>query len=50
VTFFVLLAGAAGARIVAADLCSGANGPGRFGLRGSRLILQIALLALLFAF
>jgi len=47
--FFVFLAGAAGARIIAADLSSCANRLGRLGLRGSCLVLQISLLALLFA-
>src|SRR6266849_7929701 len=50
VAFFVLLAGAAWARFVAADLGAGAHGLGRFGLRGACLILQIALMALLAAF
>src|SRR6266446_1505624 len=49
VALFVLLAGAAGARFVAADLGAGAHGLGRFGLRGTGLILQIALVALLAA-
>src|SRR5258706_12169524 len=49
VTFFVFFAGAAGAWVVAADFCAGANWLGRFGLRGAGLILQIFLLALLLA-
>src|SRR5712664_588991 len=49
VTFFVFFAGAAGTGVVAPDLCAGAHGLGRFGLGGTGLILQIFLLALLFA-
>src|SRR6266436_9464164 len=49
VAFFVFFAGAAGTWIVAADFRTGAHGLGRFGLRGAGLILQILLLALLFA-
>src|ERR1700737_3637492 len=49
VAFFVFFAGAAGTLVVAADFCAGANWPGRFGLRGAGLILQIFLLALLLA-
>ena len=50
VAFFVFFAGAAGAGIVAADFGAGADGFWRFGLRGAGLILQVFLLALLFAF
>ena len=50
VAFFVFFAGAAGARVVAADFGAGADGLGGFGLRGACLILQLFLLALLFAF
>src|ERR1700757_964029 len=49
VAFLVFFAGAAGARVVAAYFCAGADGLGRFGLRGAGLILQIFLLALLAA-
>src|SRR6267378_203426 len=49
VAFFVFFAGAAGAWIVAAYFGAGAYGLRRFGLRGAGLILQIFLLALLFA-
>src|SRR4029077_14302630 len=49
VAFFVLFAGAAGARVVAAHFCAGAGRCGRFGLRGAGLILQLFLLALLLA-
>ena len=49
VAFFVFFAGAAGAGIVAADFGGGADGLGRFGLGGAGLILQVLLLALLFA-
>ena len=49
-TLFEFLTRAAGARIVASDLRTSFHGLGRFGLRGSRLVLQIALLALLAAF
>ena len=49
VAFFVFFAGAAGTWIVAADFRTGAHGLGRFGLRGAGLVLQILLLALLFA-
>src|ERR1700739_4999455 len=49
VAFFVFFAGAAGTGVVAADLCGGAYGLWRFGLSGAGLILQILLLALLFA-
>src|SRR5882757_2113107 len=49
VAFFVFFAGAAGAWIVAAYFGARANGLGSFGLRGAGLILQIFLLALLFA-
>jgi hypothetical protein len=47
VAFFVFFAGAAGTGIVAAYFGAGADGLGRFGLRGAGLILQIFLLALL---
>jgi hypothetical protein len=50
VAFFVFFAGAAGAGIVAAYFCCGADWLGRFGLGGAGLVLQILLLALLFAF
>src|SRR5712672_4283251 len=49
VAFFVFFAGAAGAWVVAAYFGAGADGLGGFGLRGAGLILQIFLLALLFA-
>ena len=49
VAFFVFFAGAAGAGVVAADFGGGADGFGRFGLACAGLILQILLLALLFA-
>src|SRR5580704_8445890 len=49
VAFFVFFAGAAGAGIVAADFGAGADGLGGFGLRGAGLVLQLFLLALLFA-
>jgi hypothetical protein len=49
VAFFVFFAAAAGTGIVAADFGCGADGLGRFGLRCAGLILQILLLALLFA-
>src|SRR6267154_2656834 len=49
VAFFVFFAGAAGAWIVAAYFGAGADWLGSFGLRGAGLILQIFLLALLFA-
>src|ERR1700676_1817792 len=49
VALFVFFAGAAGAGVVAADFCAGAYGLRGFGLRGAGLILQIFLLALLFA-
>jgi len=48
--FFVFLAGATGTRIVAANFCGGADGLGRFSLRRTGLILQIALLPGLLAF
>src|SRR6266852_7861652 len=49
VAFFVFFAGAAGAWIVAAYFCAGADWLGSFGLGGAGLILQIFLLALLAA-
>ena len=49
VAFFVFFAGAAGAGIVTADFCAGANGLGRLGLRGASLILQFFFLALMLA-
>src|SRR5271168_4166613 len=49
VAFFVFFAGAAGAGVVAADFGAGADGFWGFGLRGACLILQLFLLALLFA-
>src|SRR5258706_4111576 len=49
VAFFVFVAGAAGAWIVAAYFGAGSDWLGRFRLRGAGLILQIFLLALLFA-
>src|SRR5882762_8326931 len=49
VAFFVFFAGAAGAWIVAAYFGAGADWLGSFGLGGAGLILQIFLLALLFA-
>src|SRR5580698_6927681 len=49
VAFFVFLAGAAGAGVVAAYFGAGADGFGGFGLRGAGLILQFFLLALLLA-
>src|SRR6267142_5892632 len=49
VAFFVFFAGAAGAWIVAAYFGAGSDWLGRFRLRGAGLILQIFLLALLFA-
>ena len=49
VAFFVFFAGAAGTRVVAAYFGAGTDGLGGFGLRGAGLILQIFLLALLFA-
>src|SRR5262249_30181394 len=50
VAFFVFLAGATRARIIAADFCAGTNGLRRFGLRCSRLVLHFFFLALLLAF
>ncbi len=47
--FFVFFPGATGTRIIAADFSAGANGLGRFRLRGSCLVLQFFLLALLLA-
>src|ERR1700735_100069 len=49
VAFFVFFAAAAGAGVVAADFGGGADGFGWFGLGGAGLILQVLLLALLFA-
>src|SRR5713101_2485788 len=49
VAFLVFFAGAARTGIIAADFGAGADGLGRFGLRGAGLILQIFLLALLAA-
>src|SRR5260370_13841413 len=49
VALLVLLPRAAGASIVAAHFCANLYGPRGFGLRGAGLILQILLLALLFA-
>jgi hypothetical protein len=49
VAFFVFFAGAAGAGVVTAYFGAGADGLGRFGLGGAGLVLQIFLLALLFA-
>jgi hypothetical protein len=49
VAFFVFFAAATGARVVAADFGSGADWFGRFGLGCAGLILQVLLLALLFA-
>jgi hypothetical protein len=49
VAFFVFFAGAAGAGVVAAYFCAGADGFWSFGLCGAGLILQLFLLALLFA-
>src|ERR1700744_4244826 len=49
VAFFVFFAAAAGAGVVAADFGGGADGLGRFDLGGAGLILQVLLLALLFA-
>src|SRR2546425_9923418 len=50
VAFLVFLARAARARIIAADFRARAHGLWRFRLRGTGLILQFALLALLPAF
>ena len=50
VAFFVFFAGAAGARIVAADFGAGADGLGRLGLGRASLILHFLFLALLLAF
>ena len=50
VALFVFLAGAAGTWVVASDFGACAHRFGRLGLRGTGLILQILLLALLFAF
>src|SRR5438445_6719820 len=50
VAFLVFLARAAWARIIAADFRARAHGLGRFRLRGTGLILQFTLLALLPAF
>src|SRR5215472_288873 len=49
VAFFVFFAGAAGARVVAADFGAGTDGLGCFGLPCAGLILQLFFLALLFA-
>ena len=49
VTFFVFFAAAAGAGVVAADLGGSADRFWRFGLGGAGLILEVLLLALLFA-
>ena len=49
VAFLVFFAAAAGAGIIAADFGGGAHGFWRFGLGGAGLILQVLLLALLFA-
>src|SRR5260370_40191294 len=50
VAFLVFLAGATRARFIAADFCARAHRFRRFRLRGTSLILQFALLALLPAF
>src|SRR6202030_1812981 len=50
VAFFVFFAGAARTWIVAADFGSGTDSLWWLRFRGARLILQIFLLALLFAF
>src|ERR1700729_4545646 len=47
--FFVFLAGAAGAGVVAAYFCAGPDRFWRFSLRGAGLILQLFLLTLLLA-
>src|SRR5262249_21341269 len=49
VAFLVFLAGAAGARVIAANFCAGAYGLWSFGLCGTCLILQFFFLALLLA-
>ena len=49
VAFFVFFSGAAGAGVVAAYFCGGADWLWRFGLGCAGLILQVFLLALLLA-